>query len=107
MVDDCAADALTPRRFRGVHRLQLAVQRIQFLERAGANQQTTSPSGDERDRGIEEPINVEGEYLLRRNDIATESEMRVQQGAHIREPRILLSDDEGQVSQAVSTRSPT
>src|SRR2546423_3545639 len=94
MVDDRASDSAPPRRLRGMHRLQLGVIAIELLDRTDTEQLAVHAKAEERDRGVDEPVEVECMNILRRRDSSSEREMLLEERTHVIAPRIVHVDDE-------------
>ena len=56
--DDRPPDTVPPGVLRRVHRLDLGVPRIHFLESADPEQLSVEAESEERDRGVEQPLEV-------------------------------------------------
>jgi hypothetical protein len=89
MLQHRPADPATTRRFGRVHRLQLSVLRIELFERPDSEELTFEAKAKERNRRIEEAINVEHMDVLGRAVQIGEAEVVLQKLAHILGSRVV------------------
>jgi hypothetical protein len=92
MAQQRAADAAPARLRRGVHRLDLGVRRVQFLERRDAEDRVAVPVTDERHLGVKQPVHVEGEAVFRRRLRQGEVQVPLQQRPHLGPARVVGGD---------------
>ena len=65
-VNHGASDALVPELRRGVHGFLLAVGLVELSQRTDGRQRTGLTRAEERDRRVQEPVEVEGMHVTRR-----------------------------------------
>ena len=94
VVEHGGADPLPARLGRRVHRLQLAVLRVELLQRADSQHDAVAPGAAERDRRVDERSDVEGEHELGRGRGAHQLEVALQQRCHVGGPWVVGLDDE-------------
>ena len=92
MIEDRPADPAASRRLRGVHGLQLRVVRVKLLQRADPEQLTAPAEAEERDRRIQETVDVKRMNVLGRCVRIGEREMALKQRAYVRGARVVNRD---------------
>ena len=64
--DDRPPNTFPPGVLRRVHRLDLGVLRIEFLDSSNPEEPSVEAEAEERDRGVEQPLQVERVSVLSR-----------------------------------------
>jgi hypothetical protein len=90
--EQCPRDALAACLGGGVHRLDLRVPGIEFLDRRDAKDDLSVPAADERDLRIEQSADVEREAVLRRCLGEAERQVPFQDCPHFGLSRVIDHD---------------
>ena len=97
VVEQGAADPLTAGCLGDVHRLQLAVRRVELLERSEAEQPGVAACAEQRHPRIEQTVEVEGVDVLERAEQCRERQVPFEQTAHVVGAGVVDGDHDGHV----------
>jgi len=75
VVEHRSSDPLGPGCLAGVHRLQFGVGSVEVLERSNPDERTIATGAEDRDRGIQQSLDVQGVGVLRRRAGPREPQM--------------------------------